>query len=92
MAQLLKPQCDEPLCNFAFKFNLRRYTEVTPHQSEVLIVAYAGSTAGPYYADYQGTSNGGRQFLRRRRQNRHVVPLYGKSDHLFARGLKFEML
>jgi hypothetical protein len=42
------------------------------------------------YAVFQGTSNGGRQFLRNTRSNRHIVPLYGKSDRLFTEGLKFE--
>jgi hypothetical protein len=32
------------------------------------------------FADFQGTSNGGR----------HMVPLYGKFDRLLAQGLKFE--
>jgi hypothetical protein len=31
------------------------------------------------FADFQGISNGGRHFLRNRRSNRHIVPLYGKS-------------
>jgi hypothetical protein len=26
----LKPKCDVPLSNFAFNFNLRRYTKVAP--------------------------------------------------------------
>ena len=42
------------------------------------------------YAVFQGTSNGGRQFLRNRRSNRYIVPLYGKSDCPFPQGLKFE--
>ena len=42
------------------------------------------------FAVFQGTSNGGRQFLRNRRSNRHIVPLYGKSDRLFTQDLKFE--
>ena len=41
------------------------------------------------YAVFQGTSNGGRQFLRNRRSNRHIVPLYGNSDRLFTKGRKF---
>ena len=43
------------------------------------------------YAVFQGTSNGGRQFLRNRPSNRHNVPLYsyGKSDRLFTQGRKF---
>ena len=49
-----------------------------------------------YIASWQGlrssqdTSNGGRQFLRNGRSNRHIVPFYGKSDRLFTQGLKFE--
>jgi hypothetical protein len=42
------------------------------------------------FAVFQGTLNGGRQFLRNGRSNRHNVPLYGKSDRLFSQGLKFE--
>jgi hypothetical protein len=42
-----------------------------------------------YHAVFQGTSNGGRQFLSDRRSNRHIVPLYGKSDSLFTRERKF---
>jgi len=38
---------------------------------------------------FQGTSNGGRQFLRNRRSNRHIGLLYGKSDPLFTQGRKF---
>jgi hypothetical protein len=34
------------------------------------------------FAVFQGTSSGGRQFLRNNRSNRHIVPLYGKSDRL----------
>jgi hypothetical protein len=41
------------------------------------------------YAAFQGTSNGGRQFLSNRRSNRHIVPLYGTSDRLFTRERKF---
>jgi hypothetical protein len=41
------------------------------------------------FADFQGTSNGGRQFLKNRRSNRHIVPLYGKSDRLCTQGRKF---
>ena len=39
---------------------------------------------------FQGTSNGGRQFFRNRRSNRHMVPLYGKFDRLFTQGITFE--
>ena len=39
---------------------------------------------GQGFAVFQGTSNGGRQVLRNRRSNRHIVPLYGKSDCLFT--------
>ena len=28
----LKLECDKPLSNFAFKFNLRRYTKISPHK------------------------------------------------------------
>jgi len=45
---------------------------------------------GGVYAVFQGASNGGRQFLRNRRSNRQMVPLYGKSDGLYTQGLKFE--
>ena len=43
--------------------------------------------AGPctVFAFFQGTSHGGRQFLRKRRLNRRMVPLYGKSDGLFTK-------
>jgi len=51
---------------------------------------YTNIAAGPVFAVLQGTSNGGRQFLRNRRSNHHMVPLYGKSDGLFTQGLKFE--
>ena len=44
----------------------------------------------PGFAGFECTSNGGRQFLRKKRSNRHIVPLYGKSDRLFTQGLKFE--
>jgi len=40
------------------------------------------------YSVFQGISNGGRQFLSHRRSNRHMVPLYGKSDRLFTRERK----
>jgi hypothetical protein len=46
--------------------------------------------AGPGFAVFQGTSNGGRQFLSNRRSNPHIVPLYGKSDHPFTRVFRFE--
>jgi len=42
------------------------------------------------FAVFQDTSNGGRQFLSNRRSNRHIVPLYGKSDRLFTRVFRFE--
>ena len=32
---------------------------------------------GGFFTLFQGTSFGGRQFLRNRRSNRHLVPLYG---------------
>jgi len=44
------------------------------------------------YAVFQGTSHSGRQFLRNRPSNRHIVPLYGRSDGLFTQGIKFETL
>jgi hypothetical protein len=47
--------------------------------------------AGAYFAAAPGYLNGGRQFLSNRRSNRHIVPVYGKSDRLFTEGLKFEM-
>jgi hypothetical protein len=46
--------------------------------------------AGPVFAVFQGTSNGGRQFLSNRLSNRYIVPLYGKSNHLFTRFFQFE--
>ena len=49
-----------------------------------------GLMVGRCFAVFQGTSNGGRQFLRNRRSNRHIVSLYGKSDSLFSQGLKFD--
>ena len=36
------------------------------------------------------TSNGARQLLSNRRSNRHIVPLYGKSDRLFTGVFRFE--
>jgi len=42
------------------------------------------------YAVFQGTSRGGRQFLSNRRSIRHIVPLYGKSDRLLTRLVRFE--
>jgi len=42
-----------------------------------------------YFAVFQGTSYGGRPFLRNRRSNRHIVPWYGKYDRLFTQGRKF---
>jgi len=45
---------------------------------------------GPVFAVFQGTSNGGRQFLRNRRSNCHIIPLYGKPDRLFTRVFRFE--
>jgi len=43
------------------------------------------------FAVFQGTSNGGRQFLSNRLSNRHIVPLYGKSARLFTRAFRFEV-
>ena len=37
------------------------------------------------FAAFQGTSNGGCQFLSNRRSNRHIVPLHGKSDRLLLK-------
>jgi len=37
---------------------------------------------------FAGYLTGGRQFLRNRRSNRHMVPLYGISDGLFTQDLK----
>jgi hypothetical protein len=39
-----------------------------------------GGARQTIFALIQGTSNGGRQLLRNRRSNRHIVPLYGISD------------
>ena len=41
------------------------------------------------FALLQCTSHGGRQFLRNTRSNRHIVPLYVKSDRQFTQSLKF---
>ena len=38
---------------------------------------------------FPGYLRGGRQFLSNRLSNRHIVPLYGKSDGLFTRERKF---
>ena len=38
------------------------------------------------FANFQSPSNGEREFLRNRRSNRHIVPLYGKCDGLFTQG------
>ena len=45
--------------------------------------------AGPYYAGFQGTSYGVCQFMGNRWSNRHIVPLYGKSDRPCSQGRKF---
>jgi len=37
-----------------------------------------------------GISNGGHQFLSNRWSNRHIVPLYSKSDRLLTRVFRFE--
>ena len=44
---------------------------------------------GVHFAIFQGTSNGGHQFLSNGRSNRHIEPLYGKSDRLFTRIFRF---
>ena len=49
----------------------------------------AWNKAGQHLRIFQGTSNGGRQFLRNRRSNRHIVPLNSKSYRLFTPGRKF---
>jgi hypothetical protein len=38
----------------------------------------------------RGASRQGRQFLSNRWSNRHMVPLYGKSDRLLTRVFRFE--
>jgi hypothetical protein len=40
---------------------------------------------GRVFAAFQSTSNGGSQCLSNRRSNRHIMPLYGKSDRPFTR-------
>ena len=42
-SMLLKLRCDRPLANFAFKFNLRRYTTGDPGADAHLSVATTGS-------------------------------------------------
>jgi hypothetical protein len=43
-----------------------------------------------YFTVFQGTSHGGRQFLRSRWSNHHIVQMYGKSDRLFTKGIEFK--
>jgi len=57
--------------------------------AQLVAEAAAPLRPGPHLAVFQGTSNGGRQFLRNGQSNRHLVPLYGKSDSLFTQGRKF---
>jgi len=76
---------DGLVSKFAFTFNLRRYTVVQDVDDPLSWKGVAGT-----FAVFQRTSNGSRQCLRNRRSNRHMVPLYGKSDCLFTHGLKFE--
>jgi hypothetical protein len=53
--QRLKLKCDQPLSNFAFDFNLRRYTTVD--QSDVGISVYKDPVTGKttYHSDLTGT-------------------------------------
>jgi hypothetical protein len=62
----------------------------TLNESELYHTWLPNWTAGPQLRSVQGTSNGGRQFLSNRRSNRHIVPLYGKSDRLFTGVFRFE--
>jgi len=62
------------------------------HQDVVKVHPARNSQKYPskkFFAVLQGTSNGGRQFLRNRRWNRHIVPLHGNSDRLFTQGRTF---
>jgi len=74
----LKLKYVKRLSRLAFNLNLRRYT------ADTTLWWVVGSLRS-----FQGTSNGGRQFLSNRRSNRHIVPLHGKSDRLFTRERKF---
>jgi len=58
--------------------------------SPIPLVSLLSLDQRPFYAMFQGTSNGGRQFLSNRRSNRHIVPSYGKFDRLFTRVFRFE--
>ena len=44
-----------------------------PFQLNMQLICAVRETTGSYYAVFQGTSNGGRQFLRIRWSNRHIV-------------------
>jgi hypothetical protein len=60
-----------------------------PH-SRVAHVPQRHQGTPSYFALFQGTSNGGRQFLSNKLSNRNIIPLYGKSDRLFTRVFRFE--
>jgi hypothetical protein len=45
--KLLKPNSDESLSNFAFKFNLRRYTKAGENQLKTLITEHVAKTGSP---------------------------------------------
>jgi hypothetical protein len=71
-------------------------------EDEPAVAQYVDALAGracqtllkPYFdmcfAVFQGTSDGGRQFLSKRRSNRRIVPLYGTSDRLFTHVFRCE--
>ena len=42
----LKRKCDEPPSNFAFNFNLRRYSQSHKHVAEVMEHMYRGNNLG----------------------------------------------
>ena len=45
----LKLECDEPLSNFAFNFNLRRYNmDADEGEGEGAVEGYAAAEAGAY--------------------------------------------
>ena len=83
----LKLNCNVLLSSFAFEFNLRRFNKANEYFSNAAKQNHLarGSThfsRVPQMAVANALTN--------RRSNRHMVPLYGKSDGLFTQGLKFE--
>jgi len=67
---------------------LMRTSDRDNQQRIAVALAHLCSEAGDF-ALFQGTSDGGCQFLSNRPSNRRIVPLYGKSDRLFTHGRKF---